>query len=668
MMNSTLENIRIVETNNILNTITKENIEKTQESEIHYINTYYVDENKILDETNDKIIEFMSNELNDSYIKKEELKEIKNGNDLILIENNELKVSLTKSDNNIYEKKNESIINLGECENKLKEYYNISKNESLLILKIEVRKKEMTIPRLQYKVYYPLNENKLSILDLNKCNNINIIISNSIILDKKKVDIYNSSSNYYKDICYTYTTKNGTDIILKDRKEEYINNDLNACEEKCKFIEYNYENNKAICSCEIKKEFKKFSEININKTLLYQSITDIKNIMNLNVMKCYSVLFTKNGIIYNIGSYIILSIITFGLISIILFYLKDYILIKNIITNINKSNTKNKNNNKNATKKEANNQRGKKRPKKVKGKRFKNVKNGLSNKKIITKEEPSIKKIKKTKKTINNYSTKAFQTNIDNDISNSLINNSNIRKIVINQKHKIKNQFISEYNIYELNDLEYSEALKIDKRSYFEYYLSLLKTKHLFFFSFCKINDYNSRIIKLFLFFYSFIISFFVNTLFFNDSTMHKIYIDIGSYNFIYQLPQMLYSVLISSLLNLIIRELSLTEKKILNLKNKYKDIKNKKKELIKCLFYKFITFFIACFCLLLFFWYYISCFCAVYINTQTHLIKDTIISFGLSMIFPFGIYLLPGLFRIPALRDPKKEFMYNFSKIIQLF
>ena len=68
------------------NDITKENIEKTQESEIHYINTYYVNENKILDENNDKIIEYMSNELNDSYIKKEELEEIKNGNDLLLIE------------------------------------------------------------------------------------------------------------------------------------------------------------------------------------------------------------------------------------------------------------------------------------------------------------------------------------------------------------------------------------------------------------------------------------------------------------------------------------------------------------------------------------------------------------------------------------------------------
>ena len=314
--------------------------------------------------------------------------------------------------------------------------------------------------------------------------------------------------------------------------------------------------------------------------------------------------------------------------------------------------------------------------KKQKRKSLKNFNNDLLNKNIITKENPPIKRNKKINNIINNYQINVIQTN--NNVGQNISKDLNINsKSIINQNEKIdkknknnkkENKFISEYNIYELNNLEYSEALKKDKRSYFEYYLSLLKTKHLFLFSFCKINDYNSQIIKIFLFFYSFIICFFVNTLFFNDSTMHKIYKDIGSYNFIYQLPQMLYSVLISSLLNLIIRELSLTEKKILNLKNKYKDIKNKKKELIKCLFYKFITFFIACFCLLLFFWYYISCFCAVYINTQTHLIKDTIISFCLSMIFPFGIYLLPGLFRIPALRDPKKEFMYNFSKIIQLF
>ena len=48
---------------------------------------------------------------------------------------------------------------------------------------------------------------------------------------------------------------------------------------------------------------------------------------------------------------------------------------------------------------------------------------------------------------------------------------------------------------------------------------------------------------------------------------------------------------------------------------------------------------------------------------------KDTLISYGLSMLYPFAIYLAPGIFRIPALRAQKKdkEIMYKFSKILQL-
>ena len=71
----------------------------------------------------------------------------------------------------------------------------------------------------------------------------------------------------------------------------------------------------------------------------------------------------------------------------------------------------------------------------------------------------------------------------------------------------------------------------------------------------------------------------FVNTLFFNDSTMHKIYIDIGAYNFAYQISQIVYSTLISIVLNLIIRTLALTEKSILRLKKVEKNIVNAKKK-----------------------------------------------------------------------------------------
>ena len=79
----------------------------------------------------------------------------------------------------------------------------------------------------------------------------------------------------------------------------------------------------------------------------------------------------------------------------------------------------------------------------------------------------------------------------------------------------------------------------------------------------------------------------------------------------------------------------------------------------------KFILYFILSFIFLLFFWYYLSMFGAVYINTQFHLLKDTLVSFGLSLLYPFGLCLLPGLFRIPALSDPKMKRIYYFWKLI---
>ena len=82
----------------------------------------------------------------------------------------------------------------------------------------------------------------------------------------------------------------------------------------------------------------------------------------------------------------------------------------------------------------------------------------------------------------------------------------------------------------------------------------------------------------------------------------------------------------------------------------------------------KFALFFVISFIFLLVFSYYVICFCGVYINTQTHLIKDSVISFGISLLYPFGIYLLPGIFRIPALSNNKRKCLYDFSKFLQVF
>ena len=50
-------------------------------------------------------------------------------------------------------------------------------------------------------------------------------------------------------------------------------------------------------------------------------------------------------------------------------------------------------------------------------------------------------------------------------------------------------------------------------------------------------------------------------------------------------------------------------------------------------------------------------------------LIKDTLVSFALSMVYPFGLNLLPGMFRIPALRskNQNKKCLYKISGLIAL-
>ena len=152
---------------------------------------------------------------------------------------------------------------------------------------------------------------------------------------------------------------------------------------------------------------------------------------------------------------------------------------------------------------------------------------------------------------------------------------------------------------------------------------------------------------------------------------MHQIYEDHGSFNFVYQLPQMIYSTLISSFIKFILNLLSLTEKSIIKIKNQktFKIAINEMQKLLKIFVIKFTLFFIFSFFFLILFWYYLSCFCAVYKNTQIYLIKDTIISFGTSLLYPFIVNLIPGFFRIPSLKSENKNkvCLYKFSALIQL-
>ena len=575
------------------------------------------------------------------------------------------------------EKENDYYINLSICEEKLIDYYKIlPKNESLYLLRIDVKQIGMRVPSFEYEVFYPLYDNNLFKLDLSICKGIQIyeIIPQNL---SDIVDKYNSSSPYYNDICHITDSDSAYDIALPDKKENYVDNNMGICEINCDFIYYNYETHKAICSCGVKTEIPLINSIKFDKESLLNSFSDINNFANLQMMKCYKTVFQKKYILKNIGCFIYASLIILDIICLTYFILKDH---KNFIKKIDKlkiviSNITKKNNDElissNSIRKKKNkkskNNKNKDNPQKSSKHHNKNRKNKVnppkSNKKIkinkiekeIDEEENSDKKskVKIKNKDKPNKSKVSFLSDDNNNL-----NKGNI----------IKNESCEKLNFSELNSLKYEEALIQDERTYSEYYCSLLRTKHLILYIFYS-SDYNSTIIKVSILIFIISTSISVNALFFSDSTMHKIYADHGKFNFMYQLPHIIFSSLISGVLNFLIKLLGITEKNLLKMKKKdftQEDINEEFEKLIRNIKIKFIIFYITSFSILFLFWYYVTCFCGVYINTQTHLFKDSLSSFITSLIIPFVINLLPGIFRIWALRKKKKK-LYDCSKILQL-
>ena len=241
----------------------------------------------------------------------------------------------------------------------------------------------------------------------------------------------------------------------------------------------------------------------------------------------------------------------------------------------------------------------------------------------------------------------------------------------ISDKEKSQIKIALNYNNKELNDMSYEDALRLDQRTFFEYYISLLKTGHMLVKVF-ENRDYNLRIIKIYLIFLRFSSCYAINGLFFDDDTMNDIYSNKGKYKFTDQIPQIAYSTIISIIVDSLFNFLALSEDDVISIKQEkiISSIEIKKNKILSNLQIKIVLFFIISFISLLAFWYYISCFCAVYKNTQYFLLKDTLISFASAFTSPFAMKLVPPMFRIPALKRKTKtnEMMYLLSKILEIF
>ena len=710
--------------------------------------------------------EKMTNEQIDEIYKILKMEISNNENKIIETTNVIFQISSIKEQKNNFNSKISSI-DLGLCEDIIKTKNGLTDDDELVMLKIDIKSDDLKSTYVQYEIYNPINN---SLISLDVCGNIQIVISTPVKLIGKTVYLFNSlkdsgynlfniSDKFYTDFCSTYTSENGTDLTLSDRKNIIYDNNANQpmCQEGCTFEDYNSTTQKAKCNCKVQTQetITDKNNIKFSKQLIIDSFSFYNDLIksNFKLLKCYKLVFSLKGQKNNFGSYMMIIIIITFLILMIINIIKGnskinyyiQIILKLKITqrvdikrkstfkqsnkekinkikekdidkdkdkSKNKDNLENKGNSENKRRvnkdktgiykyNNAENKRKEKSkfqnnnndikinknnnfpPKRKslkilrgKGKRytFKNSFENLSfsgkrmslkpesmaNKALILSNAKDLLEIKRSKK-------KSYTKKHDKKEFNILKNIKDFSTKIISNK-KPQNQYKDlqnkKYNDEELNNLKYEEAKKIDERTFFQYYFSLLKKKHIILFTFLPTDDYNLTTVKISLFLLSFSLYFTVNGFFFTDETMNQINKDKGKFNILFQIPQILYSTIISSIINIILKYLSLSEKQMLSIKSQddYRKAEIEAKNIKKCINIKLVLFFIISFLLMLFFWYYISSFCAVYQNTQIILIGDTLLSFGLSMIYPFGLNLLPATFRIIALRKKGKKSTFSVS------
>ena len=445
-----------------------------------------------------------------------------------ILEIDKAKAILTTTEN---QKKNINsdniIIDLGDCENSLRQTYNLTNDEKIYIKILEIIQEEMLIPKVEYYAHAKLNKKNLTKLSLGDCKDkkITLLIP---VNNVDNIDKLNNKSGYDNDFCYTATSDSGTDITLKDRQKEYPSKAV--CQDGCEFSDYDYNTKKAKCSCDAKESASSFKDMKIDKKKLLDNFKNMKNIANLSLLKYVKVLFSKRGLSKNIGFYLFSAIIIFHAIILIIFYKKKITILKNNINELifakkyfklkkGKEKKKNELEKKVKDKKEKIDKKENKDKKDKKEKKEKKAKKRKYGRNIRNKKEKKIKEIRIRFNGENDNTNINNKKNDDiNDINNEIVeenkkiqlnniskkrkrkrnkvikkerssdfNNKNDHIIKVNlnnnniisdckkkkkfqkssKKEKIKNlELIMKYTDDEMNDLSYDLALKNDKRNY----------------------------------------------------------------------------------------------------------------------------------------------------------------------------------------------------------
>ena len=250
-------------------------------------------------------------------------------------------------------------------------------------------------------------------------------------------------------------------------------------------------------------------------------------------------------------------------------------------------------------------------------------------------------------------------------IKNSFSNNINI---IINSKDKLKDN-IEEYMKTEIDEMDYDNAIKKDKRKFCEYFYNKLKVNQIIMNTFCTDEPLRPKPIKILLLILDITFFLFVNALFINENYISEVFNSNKEekyFTFIFRsYNRFLYTTLVGIIINYIIDCFFISEKKIKGIFKREKDnmvvMKYEISKVVKIIKKRNILFIISIFIISIFILYYIFCFNNIYPHMKMEWIKSSIIIIIIIQIIYILECLLETILRFISFKL-KSERIYKIS------
>ena len=225
-----------------------------------------------------------------------------------------------------------------------------------------------------------------------------------------------------------------------------------------------------------------------------------------------------------------------------------------------------------------------------------------------------------------------------------------------------------EYSDSDLNNLDLYDAIIYDKRPFCKFYWSQLQEKQSIINTFFVKDELEPYHIKVLCFLFGIALYFTLNALFYTESYISEQFNSGGSVNFLNlmksELTRCLYSSMVGIAVSFFLSCISSSKMRIKSLIKREKNpdrFRQESIEIIRNLRKKIIIFLIVNYILLFLYWYYVSAFCFCYKNTQVSWLIGGLITWGITLVFPFILCLFIAIFRYLGLKY-KMESAFKIS------